>query len=369
MNISSFEQQLENNVLKARQGDINAFNKLVAVTTSTVDSIALAITKDRDATQDVSQQVFLKAWQDLAKLKNNHSFLPWIRQITRHTAINFLRDNKSHIVFNEERLQACLETLSTQQHIQEINLLKSEQRDIVHALISNLPDESREIVILFYREAQDSKAVATLLGLSDSNVRKRLQRARELLKEQVLARYGQILLSSAPVSIISLTSLTTSTTASAASAASAAGSKLLSGSVGKVSLIFSGAFIGGLAALLANIMNTHCVASLCRDNKTKNSIKQSGKLNSLGIIICTLVMAIGYTYTEGWFMPAIAYLLLAIFLSLGQYNVHQALFSKNAKFGVKSHVIGLAGLVLGLLSGAAGLYYGLENSGRLVRLF
>ena len=66
------------------------------------------------------------------------------------------------------------------------------------ALIDGLPEDSREIVLLYYREEQSSQQVAELLGLSDANVRKKLSRVRELLKDQLLSRYGNLLLSTAP---------------------------------------------------------------------------------------------------------------------------------------------------------------------------
>ena len=58
--------------------------------------------------------------------------------------------------------------------------------------------ESREALLLYYREGQSSKQVAMLLGLSDAAVRKRLQRARQSVRDDLLTRFSEFARSSAP---------------------------------------------------------------------------------------------------------------------------------------------------------------------------
>ena len=57
---------------------------------------------------------------------------------------------------------------------------------LLQQFLDALPAESREMLLLFYREEQSSSQVAALLGISEANVRKKLQRVRESLKEQWL---------------------------------------------------------------------------------------------------------------------------------------------------------------------------------------
>ena len=94
-NIILYDDSLESYVEKAKQGDKAAFTLLVQSAMNTVSSIALAITKDVNDSHDVTQQVFIKMWQQLDQLKNAQSLMPWLRQITRYTAYNFIRDNKA----------------------------------------------------------------------------------------------------------------------------------------------------------------------------------------------------------------------------------------------------------------------------------
>ena len=60
-------------------------------------------------------------------------------------------------------------------------LLQTEEERVASDIISSLPEDSREILLLFYREGQSSQQVADLLGMSDAAVRKRLSRALSLI--------------------------------------------------------------------------------------------------------------------------------------------------------------------------------------------
>ena len=79
-------QSLESDVLLASNGDEAAFRRLVDESANTVCSIALAIVRNVQASEDVAQEVFLAAWSNLKKLRNPASFLPWLRQVTRNQA-------------------------------------------------------------------------------------------------------------------------------------------------------------------------------------------------------------------------------------------------------------------------------------------
>ena len=75
----------------ARAGDRIAYGRIVAACQNTVTAVALAITRDVPASEDIAQDAFLSAWQHIKRLQNPASFLPWLRQITRNLARDHLR--------------------------------------------------------------------------------------------------------------------------------------------------------------------------------------------------------------------------------------------------------------------------------------
>jgi len=78
-------------------------------------------------------------------------------------------------------------------------MIDREDLALLSEAIDQLPDDAREVVILYYREGQSVAQVAALLGLSEAATKKRLSRTRETLRETVLEKVGDLLGRTAPV--------------------------------------------------------------------------------------------------------------------------------------------------------------------------
>jgi DNA-directed RNA polymerase specialized sigma24 family protein len=79
------------------------------------------------------------------------SFLHWVRQITRYTALNHIRDEKVNRNIKGDETELLLATLVDPSHSADVGLLREEQNTLIQTLLAQLPDESREIVLLYYR--------------------------------------------------------------------------------------------------------------------------------------------------------------------------------------------------------------------------
>src|SRR5690606_24258813 len=126
--------------------------------------------------------------------------------------------------------------------------LDAERDGVAADLISELPEESREALLLYYREGQSSKQVAMLLGLSDAAVRKRLSRARQSVREDLLKRFSDFARSSAPSAAFAV-GVTAALGFSKPAAAAGLGiaTKSIAGSLfARFALGFAGAASGGL---------------------------------------------------------------------------------------------------------------------------
>ena len=181
----------------ARGGDQAAYGRIVQMSQNATTAIALAITRDVQASQDIAQEAYLKAWQQLGRLQNTTSFLPWLRQITRNLARDHLRARRERIVAGEAADIAIAQAADPDACPMQ-QIIDDETGRVAADLISDLPDESREVLLLYYREGGNSKQVAALLGLSDAAVRKRLSRARRSLREDLMARFQEFAAGSAP---------------------------------------------------------------------------------------------------------------------------------------------------------------------------
>ena len=184
---------LESDVLLARDGDEAAFRRLVEVSANTVCSIALAICRNVQASEDVAQEVFLAAWGNLRQLRNPASFLPWLRQVTRNQAHLWRRRHS-----RETGDEAILAAASDERPSAVDHLLADEEQRVLRDALEQLSDETREVLVLYYREDSSAKQVGLLLGLSEEAVRQRLSRGRALLREQMLSRFAGTVARTAP---------------------------------------------------------------------------------------------------------------------------------------------------------------------------
>jgi len=370
MAITFTEQQLIPDVTAAQQGNINAFERLVARCQRSVNSIALAIVKDLDASEDITQQVFIHIWQQLNTLQNPASFLPWVRQITRYRAFNYLRDNKVSSTLTGDDADAALAEFASELELDD-DLAKAQQNHIMADFISQLPEDSREIVLLFYREEQNSQQVAELLGLSESNVRKKLQRVRELLKVQLLAKYGKLILTTAPglglnTAICSALTLASPPIA-AATASTAAASQ--SSWLGKVALLLGGAMLGALAGIIGVVAGMHQPIKRANSTKQKQQLITLRNLTIAWVLGCGVLLTVSYEFTAGAWGPISAFTLFVSGLLWANYRGWQLMLPQLKQQGAaayrKKQLWCTFGLVLGYGAGFAGLIIGLINSGRL----
>jgi len=369
MAISITEQQLIPDVEAASQGDIKAFERIIAHCQRSISSIALAIVKDLDASDDITQQVFIAIWQQLHTLQNPASFLPWARQITRLRAFSYLRDNKISQRLDSEQADTLLADFSTSETPYE-ELAKTQQNNIMAGFIDQLPQDSREIVLLYYREEQNSQQVAELLGLSEANVRKKLQRVRELLKEQLLAKYGKLILSTAP-GLGLTTAICSALAATSPSVAAATGTAVASQTSGftKLTMLLGGAMLGALAGVIGILLGMHQPIKNASSAKQKQQLLRLRNLSVLWVVASGLLLTTAYELTSGGWAPICAFSVFIGGLLWLNTRVWQIITPDLKAKGVSTYRRNLfwciAGSALGYSAGFAGLIIGLINSGRL----
>lgn len=377
-NANSAELGLLNDVTLAQSGDQQAFGRIINQTRNLVSSIALSIVKDLDNSEDVAQQVYIGAWQNIAELKSSNSFLPWLRQMTRYKALNFLRDNKVRQKIAGEEADQILAQFCDPKLDIDSHMHREQSNLIVQDFIGKLPEESREIVLLYYREEQSSQQVARLLEQSETNIRKKLSRVRQLLHEQILRKHGRLLLSTAPAlgfSSLVLAAMTTSTPVAAAAMSSAAASSK-SGVMHKLGLLLGGSMIGAFIAVLAVRLSTVSLLKKLTNEQAKQQVLSYRKTMTLWIIFSGILLTLGYEFTQGWWGPVSAYIIFASGVTYQVRKMHklveQEIFSqptassKDLRNRQLQRLCGFWGNILGISVGFGCLLIGLVNSGRLL---
>ncbi|HGJ66134.1 TPA: sigma-70 family RNA polymerase sigma factor [bacterium] len=133
--------------------------------------------------QDVTQEVFIQAYQDLRNLKRWESFSFWLYRIARRKCISWFRDRTKRVDhdFIDDQEQNKIDIPSLKSY-QDDRLAES-----VQEALNTLPSIYREALILHYFGGMKSEEIAESLGISPTAIRMRLSRAREQLKEEMVA--------------------------------------------------------------------------------------------------------------------------------------------------------------------------------------
>ena len=234
------------------------------------------------------------AWRDLKDLRDPNSFLPWLRQLTRHRAYHLLRTERRRARRIEaDETDVLLGMAVDPQPDAGAQLLAAEERRLLEIVLDELPDDAREVVTLYYREGESTAHVAGLLGLSEANVRQRLTRARTRLRASLLDRFGMAARRSAPDATFTTAVLTAvaigapavSSAATVATASSAAASSL----VMKLLALGGGAMLGAAGGLAGVFYGTRQLKRQARSVEELRGLRKF-ELGSAVLVIVTAVL-------------------------------------------------------------------------------
>jgi RNA polymerase sigma factor (sigma-70 family) len=140
--------------------------------------VCLRYTKNRDEANDVLQEVFIKVFTHLSNFKSEGSFEGWIRRITVNCALEFLRNKKRTLVFDD--VEAANNIGDHDNQIMG-NINAKELTD----LIMKLPDGYRLVFNLFVIEGYGHKEIAIMLNISEGTSKSQLAKARIHLQKSI----------------------------------------------------------------------------------------------------------------------------------------------------------------------------------------
>jgi RNA polymerase sigma-70 factor (ECF subfamily) len=164
-------------IAKARRGDVEAFNLLVSRWERRIFNYLLRLLANREDALDVSQEVFLKAYQNLPKLDAVEKFAGWLFRIAHNEAFSLLRRKRP-----ETELPPGLDLSGVRPTEHGGRLLPLELSLAVESALKLLNDDQRDAVLLKIYQGFKFDEMAEILGCPVSTVKSRLYTALELLK-------------------------------------------------------------------------------------------------------------------------------------------------------------------------------------------
>jgi RNA polymerase sigma-70 factor (ECF subfamily) len=166
------------------KGEHNAYSLLVERYKSYVFTLTLRFTKNREDAEEVSQDIFIKAYRALADFKGTAKFSTWLYTIVNTTCITFLRKKKLEVRSLDD--EKTFEVADSQDSGMRANQVEQKSRqNMVNQAIAMLNPDDAQIITLFYKNEQSLEEIGQILGLEVNTAKVRLHRARTRLKEKM----------------------------------------------------------------------------------------------------------------------------------------------------------------------------------------
>jgi len=169
-------------LVKARGGNVFAFEEVVRRYQQRVYATALRIVRRHEVADDVTQEAFLRGYQALDRFEIGRPFGPWICRIAANLAVNHVR---SPIAREEPLPEGHGETPAESPDPLQ-GVLDEEARTVLQTALADLPAEQRAVFALRVFEELSYKEIARIADIPVGTVMSRLARARSLLRRSPL---------------------------------------------------------------------------------------------------------------------------------------------------------------------------------------
>lgn len=151
-------------------------NRLMSEYGNYVLRLCYFYTKDLHLAEDIFQEVYFKVYKNYNKFNHNSSEKTWITKIASNTCKSYLRNSWFKRILLQEKLPN-----DVYEEVEKVFFEQEEQRLIIKEILA-LDIKYREVVLLYYYNALSIKEIASILSITETNVRVRLNRSRQKLK-------------------------------------------------------------------------------------------------------------------------------------------------------------------------------------------
>jgi len=169
-------------VLRARGGDLTAFEALYAKYKNQVYHTAMGLVRDPAAAEEILQDCFLRVHSNLGKLDGERGLAPWLHRVTVNLCYTYLARHKRQT----ESLDDLAEVLPCSPAMApERNLLRTELNSAIRDGIDSLDFAQRTVVVLYYMQGLSVEEIADTLRCPVGTVKSRLFYARDTLRARL----------------------------------------------------------------------------------------------------------------------------------------------------------------------------------------
>lgn len=161
-----------------QEGDADAFEVLYRRYVDRIYPLALRMSGNAFRAEDLTQEIFVRAWEKIRQFKGKSSFLTWLYRL----AVNLILQNERSRRRSDARFAAQEPSVLSRAIEEDCDV---ETRMDLEKALARLPTKARAVVILHELEGMTHGDIAGLVGISPGTSKAQLHRARRLLKEEL----------------------------------------------------------------------------------------------------------------------------------------------------------------------------------------
>jgi RNA polymerase sigma-70 factor (ECF subfamily) len=165
------------------KGNTNAYAPLVEKHKAMVFTICFKIVRKAEEAEELAQDTFLKAFDNLDKFRGDAKFSTWLYRIAYNGAISMTRKRKLEVHALDDFVIRNYSEDEAQENLNGFDV--EEQRKMLQMALRTLSDDDYLIISLFYLKELPVNEISTITGLSAANVKVKLHRIRKKLYAQL----------------------------------------------------------------------------------------------------------------------------------------------------------------------------------------
>jgi len=162
-------------------GNSNAFSHLVDKHKDKAYNLAFRICGNHEEAEELAQDSFLKAYRSLKSFKMKSSFSTWLYRIVYNTTISQLRAKKKGILSLEDFPADATDFIGTNTSEEEAE--KEYRNSLVNFALQKISEDERGLISLYYYDEMSTDEISEVTGISKSNIKVKLFRARQKMLE------------------------------------------------------------------------------------------------------------------------------------------------------------------------------------------
>lgn len=181
---AQYDLEIISNVI---QGQKELYERIIRKYNPRMYRIAMSIVKDKDEAEEIMQIAYIKAYEHLEKFQGKSLFSTWLTRILINEGLQVVKSKKRHEVIDWNDMN---QNKKNTDHVNPLGQVMNEElKAILERSIEQLPDKYRTVFVM--RELENMSVAETMscLDLTESNVKVRLNRAKEMLRESLSEYY------------------------------------------------------------------------------------------------------------------------------------------------------------------------------------